>query len=303
MTDSPETTVNTPRVEDFAERFFTRQVSLPIAVGGASHAGHRRAENEDHFAIFRITRSMTLLHGSLSANELPTPEHEAYSLVVADGMGGMRSGEQASRLAVTTMLQLAGQATSWVMRLNDPDSQQIQQRVEAYVSRIHQTLREQGEADPERLHMGTTWTSAHLLGEHAVIVHLGDSRAYHWRQGRMHQVTKDETMAQSLIDSGMAPQSVSKFRHILMNSFGGGNSDARAQIHHVKFLPGDQLLLCTDGLTDMVPDQDIAEQLDQQGAPQQACDALLKQALDAGGRDNVTVIIAKGLNPGNDQTG
>jgi len=140
--------------------------------------------------------------------------------------------------------------------------------------------------------MGTTWTSAHFLGRSVVIVQIGDSRAYLYCQGHLHQITHDETMAQALIDSGIEPASVKKFRHVLLNSLGGGNEMARATIHHVELEPNDQLLLCTDGLNDMVSDEDIAAELQQHVNPQAACDSLVRRALENGGRDNVTVVLA-----------
>ena len=105
-------------------------------------------------------------------------------------------------------------------------------------------------------------------------------------------MTRDETMAQGLIDAGMDPDSVSKFNHVLVNSFGGGNENAVATIHSLDFDPDDSLLLCTDGLTDMVADDDIAKELGRHSTPQAACDALVELALANGGKDNVTVVLA-----------
>jgi protein phosphatase len=213
-------------------------------------------------------------------------------MAVVDGMGGMKSGEMASRLALQTMVELSSQATSWVMKFTDLNAQQIEQSVGAYVKRIHAALQEHGQANPEMHNMGTTCTSAHLLGRHAVVVHLGDSRDYRYRGGKLSQVTRDATMAQSLIDAGMDPDSVSKFNHVLVNSFVGENENAVGTIHRLDFDPLVSLLLCTDGLTDMVSDDDIARELGRHSTPQATCDALVKLALANGGKDNVTVVLA-----------
>ncbi|MGD9854355.1 MAG: PP2C family serine/threonine-protein phosphatase [Planctomycetaceae bacterium] len=293
MRTSNEETLLYPSVQDFGEAFFApAEPAVPIVFGAASHVGRVRSRNEDHFAVIRMRRTTDLLLASLGPEDLAVPEACSYTMVVADGMGGMKSGELASRLALQTMLELAGRATSWVMRLTDLDAQQIQQRVEAYVQRIHAALQEEGQSDPAKENMGTTWTSAHFLGRNAIVVHLGDSRAYHVRNGRLRQITHDETMAQSFIDAGMEPESVRKFGHILLNSFGGGNQPAVARIHHLEFDVDDQLLLCSDGLTDMVSPQEIAEELFRPTAPQAACDALVSRALANGGKDNVTVVLA-----------
>jgi serine/threonine protein phosphatase PrpC len=293
MSQTNEDTVDFAPVQKFAEMFFSQSwKAVPIAFGAASHVGKVRSQNEDHFAVFKLQRTTELLLASLAPEDRTLLETCSYGMVVADGMGGMKSGEYASRLAVQTMLELASHATSWVMKFADLDAQQIQQRVEAYVDRIHATLQEQGQCDPTRTDMGTTWTSAHLLGQHAVIVHLGDSRAYLLRGGKLLQITRDETMAQALIDSGMEPKSVRKFRHVLTNSFGGGNEVARATIDHLELSSDDQLLLCTDGLTDMLRDEDIVAELCRHAEPQAACDSLVKRALENGGKDNVTVALA-----------
>ena len=179
------------------------------------------------------------------------------------------------------------------MRLTNLDAQQIEQRVQAYLQRIHAAIHTKGRMNPALENMGTTWTSAHILARDAVFVHLGDSRAYLLRHGDLFRITRDETMAQRLIDAGMEPESVKKFKHILLNSIGGGNERVRANIHHLKLEPSDQILLCSDGLTDMVPDAEIALELGRGATPQATCDTLIQRALENGGRDNVTVVVAR----------
>jgi serine/threonine protein phosphatase PrpC len=175
------------------------------------------------------------------------------------------------------------------------DAQQIRDRVDAYVKQIQATLRDQIHADSRLAGMGTTWTSAHLMSDRALVVHIGDSRAYVLQQGELHQVTHDETVAQALIDSGAEPQSVSRFRHMLINSFGGETDDVKAQIYQLQIDAGDQILLCTDGLTDMLSDEGIASILQTSTSPQSACDRLIGAALENGGHDNVTVVLAAAM--------
>lgn len=278
---------------EFAEAFFsTERASGPIAFGAASHVGKVRSRNEDHYAVFKRQRTHRVLLSSLPPDDLAIGDAQTYAMVVADGMGGMKSGELASRLALQTMVELAGHATSWVMKFTSLDAQQLEQRVDAYISRMHAVLKEHGELDPETKNMGTTWTSAHFIDGHAMIVHLGDSRAYLFRDGQLRQITRDETMAQTLIDAGVDPDSVQKFRHILMNSLGAGSEEAHATVMPLELLSGDQILLCSDGLTDMVTDDEIAAVLRGAESPQAACDTLIELALEHGGRDNVTAVLA-----------
>jgi serine/threonine protein phosphatase PrpC len=296
--DPNEDTVSCAPVEQFAGTFFARpQETLPITFGAASHAGRVRSRNEDHFAVVRFRRAAEIMLASLERDDLAVADTYSYATVVADGMGGMRAGELASRLALQTMLDLAGQATSWVMKITDTNAQQVKERIEAYVQRIQQALFEHGRADPATAEMGTTWTSAHFLGSDAVIVHLGDSRAYRFRDGTLRQITTDETLAQSFIDAGMDADDVKRYGHILLNNFGGKKLEVHAQIHHLQFAPGDRLLLCSDGLTDMVSDEQIASELSQRDSSQDACDALVERALAGGGRDNVTVVLAAAQDP------
>lgn len=277
----------------FADAFFSSDPACgPISFGAASHIGKVRSRNEDHFAVFHRKRSHKVLMSSLPPDDLSIGDTHAYAMVVADGMGGMKSGELASRLALQTMVELAGQATSWVMKFTSLDAQQLEQRVDAYISRIQAVLREHGETNPEARTMGTTWTSAHFMGGHVMVVYIGDSRAYQFRDGRLRQITRDETMAQNFIDAGLDPESVKKFRHVLLNSLGAGENDARATVLPLQCLPGDQMLLCTDGLTEMVPDDEIALVLGSAASPQAACDVLIAMALENGGRDNVTAVLA-----------
>ncbi len=279
--------------ESFADLFFSEDLTqLHVEVAGKTDIGRVRKKNEDHFAVFKMRRQIEMITTSLNPDDLRLPDDHAYSLVVADGMGGMQSGELASRLAVQTMMGLAGHATSWVMKLRDRSAQQIDERVEAYVQRIQQTMDERSRVDPAAERMGTTWTSAHLIGRNALIVHLGDSRAYRFRGGQLQQITKDQTMAQMFIDLGSDPEDVARFGNVLMNNFGSSSSETRALVYQVDIEAGDRLLLCTDGLTDMLTDEQITQFLVQQTDPQFAVDALVEAALEAGGKDNVTVVVA-----------
>lgn len=291
--DSTDDTVVYLQDEPFADKFFApASTPMNIQFGAATDVGKVRSENEDSFAVVRRNRSSEILLSSFPPEQITPSEVQSYSLIVTDGMGGASFGEFASRLALQTALELADQASSWVMKLTDQQVQQIEQRVDAYVQRVQAALRESSLANPELAGMGTTWTSAHLMPPHAMVVHIGDSRAYLFRDGVLTQITRDETMAQALIDSGMAPERVKHFGHVLLNSLGGESDQVTAQIHQLELQPGDRFLLSTDGLTDMVPTAEIVQLLERHSTPQLACDTLVRAALDHGGKDNITVVLA-----------
>lgn len=286
-------TADYPASEHFAATFFASDSApLRYEFGAASHPGNVRPANEDHYAVLRRGRSCELVSTNLPMEPGELFHERIFAAVVADGMGGERFGELASRLALETMFQLAEKATSWVMKFTSFEAQQIRERVQAYVDEIQNTLQDYVQADPALAGMGTTWTSALCLGRDVLVVHIGDSRAYTLRQQELRQITHDETLAQAFVDAGKSPQEVKQFRHLLLNNLGGDKEKVHAQIHHVRLDIDDRLLLASDGLSDMVPDERISEILQQNASPQKAADELVEAALAGGGKDNVTVVVA-----------
>jgi PPM family protein phosphatase len=277
---------------NFGSGFFVPLApAVDVTVGGTSHAGRVREHNEDHFAVFRRTRTQETLRTNLDESAVPTSTEEAFGFLVADGMGGPAAGEVASRVAIETAWDLTERASSWVMRLRSLSAQQIQERAEAYLTEMHRTLRELGETDPNLFGMGTTLTSVYVVGWSAIVVQVGDSRAYLWREGDLRQITRDQSLAQVLIDSGIPVEQTAGVRHILTNSLGGKSKLIVPNVDHVRLQNGDRLLLATDGLTDQVSDSEINDTLRLHLTPQATCDALIELALDHGGRDNVTVVV------------
>ena len=279
---------------NFKNGFFASEDGeFHVGIVAATHVGHKRSRNEDHFAVFRRTRDCQMLISNLPSDDVALVEDHAYGLVVADGMGGAEFGDFASQLAIETILQAAGLATSWVMKFKDLDAQKMKERTSAYVDRIQDAFRHYGAEEMGKKTMGTTLTAAYLIPPHVIIGHIGDSRAYVFRKGVLSQLTQDQTLAQSLIDAGAAKSAVSGLRHILINSLGSKKSHVDADVLHVQLESGDRVLICTDGLTDMVNDEAISQTLTAEHNLQTACDVLIDAALDAGGKDNITLVIAE----------
>src|SRR6476620_1443486 len=160
--------------ERFSEKFFDPSSHrLQFEFGATTHPGNVRPNNEDHYAVVKRHRTSELLLTNLAPHDLVLTDDCTYALVVADGIGGARFGEFASRVALQRMFELAQQATSWVMKYTSLDSQQIRERVDAYIQDIQATMREHMQADPALAGMGTTWTMAHLLPPHALVVQIG----------------------------------------------------------------------------------------------------------------------------------
>jgi protein phosphatase len=144
--------------------------------------------------------------------------------------------------------------------------------------------------------MGTTMTLTCSLGSSLIIGHIGDSRAYLFRGGELHQLTRDHTLVQALVDAGrLTAEEAAKhpFRHVLTRSLGTGEIRVASEFQQAWLADGDQLLLCTDGLTDMVDNATIGSILRGAATSDEACHTLVATALANGGKDNVTVALAR----------
>jgi protein phosphatase len=269
---------------------------VTVEFGAKSHIGKVRRTNQDHFLITRIARTLNVLQTSLPESELPgVIEDAAYGMVVADGMGGMAAGERASLLAIRTGVKLVLESPRWALKIDAKEADQLIERMRNYFLKVDETIIQQTRTDPRLTGMGTTLTVAYSVGRHAFVVHAGDSRAYLVRGGRLHQLTRDHTLAQALASAGAIPTdeaAVHSSRHILTNFAGGPKHGINPEISTLELGDDDRILMCSDGLTGMVPDQDIAAILQRVSAPQAAAEALVDRALERGGQDNVTVIIA-----------
>lgn len=227
---------------------------MKIRVGAATDTGRVREHNEDSY---------------LAAAPL---------FAVADGMGGHQGGEVASRLALETIDELRAR-----------DDVALPQAVrEANRAVLDQAARDRGLTG-----MGTTLTALVLKGDGIDLAHVGDSRAYLLRDGELQQLTEDHTLVHRMVMEGKLTEEEAKIhphRSILTRAL-GVESDVEVDGATVQVLPGDRVLLCSDGLTSMVTDERIHEVLATEDDPQEASAVLVRAANEAGGQDNVTVMI------------
>jgi protein phosphatase len=266
---------------------------LAYEFGAASHVGLKRSENQDHYLVLRRTRTQQLLFTNVPTDQLSLPTDETHAMAVADGMGGHHGGSLASEIAIRTAWDLAGRAISWVMKLDDLESAELTERIEGFVYLMQQAFVQEYQVNPQFGHSGTTFTAAYFVSSFAAVMQIGDSPSFIWRDGVMQRLSTDHTIEQEFIMAGVAPEIAGKFSHMLTRCLGYESHNTRPEIHFVRLKPGDQLLVCTDGLTDMVNDTRIAECIDQNLSAQAICDALVELALEAGGRDNVTTVLAR----------
>jgi protein phosphatase len=273
----------------------TTQVQVDLA--GATHAGLVRPHNEDCYLVARVERALQVVATNLPPEYgSPRSEEVAYGMLVADGLGGSRAGDVASRLAVITFVNLVLHTPDWVMRPGEAEANRVMNRIIERYRRVGGVLARWGEADPELAGMATTMTLACSGGPDLFLGHVGDSRAYLLRGADLIRLTRDHTYSQDLADVGMIAQrdvDRHRFRHVLTRALGPQGARVEADVTRIGLRDGDQLLLCTDGLTGMVGDEAIRDTLRTAGSADAACRALIDAALAAGGKDNVTVTVAR----------
>lgn len=270
--------------------------SVKVRLGGDSHPGKVRERNEDHFMVAHVRRTLHVLSHNLPRGEMPEYLGEdAYAMVVADGMGGMNAGDVASMLAISTGVKLADKSVKWGFKINEKEAKDLLERLSAYFREIDRRITRKSESDRKLFGMGTTMTLAYSVGAHLFLIHVGDSRAYLFRRGQLQQLTRDHTIAQALADAGHIRQDdIRKHpkRNTLTNYLGGHRGKIKADVRWLRLEDGDRLLLCSDGLTDMVDDVEIARSLDVHPDPDTVTLELIRLALEHGGKDNVTVVVA-----------
>ena len=270
---------------------------VEVELAGRSDPGRVRRNNEDHFLIARFERTMKTIGSNLPEGEVePHYAESAYGILVADGVGGAAGGEVASRTAIRTLIDLVLDTPDWTMPFDEPLAERVLRRMETRFQKIREALVDRARAEPTLRGMGTTLTLAASLGPELLTAHVGDSRAYLFHKGRLQALTHDQTLAQSLADAGAIPQADVAHhpsRHVLTSALASRGAFARVELRRLRLEDGDRLLLCSDGLTEMVSESDIASVVASAASCDAACNRLVDLALDAGGKDNVTVVLAQ----------
>ena len=273
-------------------------VSPPLSVRsfGATDRGMTRENNEDQFVIASLMKALWVQQSSLPQSGVQYANHRGNLFMVADGVGGARSGEKASALAVSAMEGLLLDALHWLLSLDGAADASVLREFQSALWKADATVCAVAAQNPGLRGMGTTLTMAYSLDADLFVAHVGDSRCYLQRGGVLRQLTRDHTLAQHMVERGLlAPENVAdyEFRNVITNVVGGSTPGVQVELHRVRLEPGDTLLLCTDGLTGMVPDGQIARVLQAAAAPQTACQELIRLANEQGGKDNVTVVVAR----------
>jgi protein phosphatase len=261
-----------------------------LQASGSTDRGNRRGDNEDQFLIVDVERVARI--GCSSFDVEPGTSwpmaRQAKILMVADGIGGHAHGRIASAVAVDAMLD----AVAGLDRVPS-DGDAFGSTLEQFVAYAQDAVLSVARRKHLNLQPGTTLTMAYVEWPTMYIAHVGDSRCYLMRDGDLRQLTQDHTLAAMLVEAGLKPEQaeVSRGRHVLMNAVGGGTKDLRVDFHRRTLRPSDRVLLCTDGLHDLLPPDRIAEVIAGASNPSTASAALISAALAAGGDDNVTAVV------------
>jgi serine/threonine protein phosphatase PrpC len=267
-----------------------RPTRANVDVFGLTHTGHVRAANEDHYLVATLHRTLQVERSSLPSDQLRSFSSgtRGYLFLVADGVGGLAGGDRASGAAVRTVARYVTSATHCFSDLGLGDEEVLLEELRKAVLDTHGVLLDQ-EAGT-----ATTLTMVFIAWPRAYLVHVGDSRCYRLRDGRLELLTTDQTLAQALVDSGVmsaADANKTPWKHVLSSALGGQEATPATIMTDCHW--DDVMLLCTDGLTKHVTDDEIAAALRTEQTSEETCNGLVALALERGGSDNVTVVIGR----------
>ena len=264
---------------------------------GLTHRGLVRQSNQDHYLVSTLHKTARVRATSLpnpELFELPSQRLASFGMV-ADGVGGHHGGETASRAAIESIADYVKETMNAFYAADESDERAFFSALQDAAATSHRTVIERADASGEST-AATTLTLFVAVWPTLYILHIGDSRLYLYRGGELRQLTRDQTMAQDLIDAGALPKDVaarSPLAHVLTSALGG--AEATPDVSKEELRWGDALLLCTDGLTKHVSDDQIAERMRTMTSAEQVVRALVDDALAAGGTDNVTVLVVAGV--------
>ncbi len=266
---------------------------------GLTHVGHVRAENQDHFMVATVHPQLVLHGTSLpETTALLSPGQRLASiLLVADGVGGSAAGSEASRLATEATMRYVTSTLRCYHAMDPSNDEEFVDALRAAAIEAHETVRAEARERLGGRQMATTLSLGIVVWPWLYVLQVGDSRCYLFHEGKLEQVTRDQTIAQELIDRGvLTPERAhaSPLNHVLSSAIGA--SEAMPVVTRVNVDErGSVILVCSDGLTKHVTDDEIAAHLASMTSAEQVCRALLALVLERGASDNVTLVVGRAL--------
>jgi len=272
-----------------------------IDVFGLTHPGRVRRDNQDHFLVCSLRKQVAVLHTSLpdSTRLMADAERLAFLAMVADGVGGAAKGEEASRAALEAVTAYVSRSMRCYYAAASAHDQEFFDALQEGARQCHAELLRRGQEEPDHRGMATTLTVFLGVWPRAYLLQVGDSRGYLLRQGELTQLTRDQTMAQEMVDLGVMKAEEAagtRLAHTLSSSIGGQQTDPT--VTRLDMAWGHVLLLCSDGLVRHVSNERMRDVLRSMTSARQACEDLLNEALEGGGSDNVTIVVGRALPQG-----
>jgi protein phosphatase len=258
--------------------------------------GRARPDNEDHFLIASLHKLLRVQQTSLAPDDLShvVSESRGFLFLVADGVGGAAHGREASGEALRAIAEYVTHLMTLYRRMDPREESNFLTELERSVRHTHRDLVSRSSSAGEQNGLATTVTMVAVLWPRAYLVQVGDSRCYRLRDGRLERMSKDQTVAQALVDAGaLNPDDAerSPLSNVLSSAIGG--PEAIPMTASTDCCWDDVLLLCTDGLTKHVSDAEIESELNDITSAERACRNLVSLALERGGKDNVTVVVGR----------
>jgi protein phosphatase len=263
---------------------------------GLTHPGKVRSENQDQFLVCSLRKEAVVHQTSLpgTSNLTAGSERVALMMMVADGVGGGQAGAEASRIALEAITRYVGGCMACYYAAATGDDHEFFDALQNGALQSHEEILRRAEESPDHRGMATTLTLYLGHWPRAYLLQVGDSRCYLLRGDELVQISRDQTMAQELIDMGvMRPADVAgtRLERTLSSSIGGRQT--APVVTRFELAWDTVVLLCSDGLTRHVSDERIAEQLRKTRSSRETCEALLQDALADGGSDNITAVVRR----------
>ncbi|HEY6509248.1 MAG TPA: protein phosphatase 2C domain-containing protein [Vicinamibacterales bacterium] len=280
-----------------ADDFRPLSATVQVEIGARSHRGTVQLHNEDHYLAVELARRQQVLTTSLTGAEVPARfEEHGYAMLVADGLGTTGAGAMAGRVAISTIAHLALHYGRWSLRVDPKTAEDLFARAQFFYTQADAAVMAKSRTSPALEHMATALTAAYSAGSDLIVAHVGHTRAYLYRGGHLLLLTRDHTVEKQLADVGR-PVAIERrgqdLQHILTDAVGAGGERPMVDVEQFKLEDGDVLLLCTNGLSDVVDEDRIADVLSMTRRSEDQCQMLVDLALEAGGPDNVTVLMAQ----------
>lgn len=265
-------------------------MKVKLSISGETSIGHVRSENEDSFIVAKYDQSGNITEYGERMLSTINCDDTSVLIAVADGLGGHAGGAIASQAAICAISTFVKQQIERGLLNDSPHCEILSEAVQA----CHHEVSQLGLSEPGLEEMASTLTAGWIASNNLYVIHVGDSRAYLLRRGDLRQLTTDHTLANKIaqgLSDDADKEMYRRWANILWNTIGGSKQSPDAEITVQELIPGDQILFCTDGLSNSLDEGDIQRVMTELSTPTEQCQELVELANELGGRDNITAIV------------